>query len=252
MLSFLLPVMLMGWAVPIAVGMDELPRVPRALYNCSQEHAQGLTLFHPQRGSSIRKGMIPLNYQAGAGATEHSRFYIFVDEDPLSHDEWHGEDFVYGRHENVKVEMEDVGYHSITVVQTCSPDGSGAKMEDDMYVGEVSTTFVVVAQTKTGMQLDGVISHDPKKYTVSAVTLFRDEERYLAEWIEFHLCAGIDHFYLFNHHSATAEHEAVLLPYIVAGIVELANALDSTLDANGTVIEQVSEQAPAQCIYIRV
>lgn len=219
-----------------------------AAYDCSQDHSQGLVLFHPQRGSAIRKGMIHLTYKAGAGASPHARFYIFVDEDPLSRDEWFGEVFVYGPEENIKVEIEDVGYHTITVVQTCSPDGAGAKMEDDIYVGEVATDFVVVNQTKTGMEMDGVINREPKKYTISAVTLFRDEERYLAEWLEFHLCAGIDHFYLFNHHSSTAEHEAVLAPYIAAGIVELADALDSTLDANGSVIEQAQLRTFAHAV----
>jgi len=189
-----------------------------AAYDCGQDHAQGLMLFHPQRGSAIRKGMIHLDWKAGSGASPHARFYVFVDEDPLSHDEWWGEAFAYGREENIKVEIEDVGYHTITVVQTCSPDGAGVRMEDDVYVGEVATDFLVVTKTKTGMEMDGVISYEPKRYTVSAVTLFRDEERYLAEWIEFHLCAGIDHFYLYNHHSSNAEHEAGMCRYGV-GVV---------------------------------
>jgi hypothetical protein len=219
-------------------------------YNCSQDHVLGLTLFYPQTGSALRKGMVALSYKAGLGASNHSRFYIFVDEDPLSREEAHGDVFTYKPEENIRVEIEDVGYHSITVVQTCSPDGSGSRMEDDVYVGEISTNFVVVTKTKTGMEMDGVINHEVKKYAISAVTLFRDEERYLAEWIEFHLCAGIEHFYLFNHHSATREHEAVLLPYITAGIVELSNALDSTLDANGTVIEQAQLRTFAHAVKL--
>ena len=214
-----------------------------ALYDCSRDNTTGLALLFPHRGSSIRKGMIQLHYKAGPGASHHARFFIFTDEDALSRDvlEPDGavrEDFIYGAEESIKIAFWDVGYHTITVVQTCSPDGSGLRMEDMVYVGEVSTTMTVVNETKTGMEMDGVIDTEPRRYMLSAVTLFRDESRYLAEWIEFHLCAGVDHFYLFNHHSATREHETVLMPYIVAGLVELADAFDSLLDENGTVVQQ--------------
>jgi hypothetical protein len=38
------------------------------------------------------------------------------------------------------------------------------------------------------------------------------QDRYLAEWLEFHLCAGVEHFFLFNHHSATEVHRDILQP----------------------------------------
>ena len=165
------------------------------MYDCTQDHTEGLALHYPYRGSTLRKGMIHLSYKAGPGASNHSHFYVFTDDDPLSRDEWHGgilhEIFIYGHEERIQIQFEDVGYHSITVVQTCSPDGSGRRMEDDVVIGEVSTHFTVVHQTKTGMDMDGVINTEPKRYTISVVALFRDEARYLPEWIEFHLCAGI-------------------------------------------------------------
>ena len=30
---------------------------------------------------------------------------------------------------------------------------------------------------------------------------FRDEARYLAEWVEYYLAAGVDHFFLYNNFS---------------------------------------------------
>ena len=51
------------------------------------------------------------------------------------------------------------------------------------------------------------------------------QDRYLAEWIEYHLCAGVEHFFLYNHHSATDDHERILRPYIDAGLVTLDQAI---------------------------
>jgi hypothetical protein len=55
--------------------------------------------------------------------------------------------------------------------------------------------------------------------------IFRDEDRYLAEWIEFHLCQGVEHFFLYNHHSASEDHLGLLAPYVDAGLVTLEQAV---------------------------
>jgi hypothetical protein len=53
---------------------------------------------------------------------------------------------------------------------------------------------------------------------VAIVTQFRDEARYLKEWIEFHLLVGVDKFYMINHLSKDNPLD-VLQPYIDKGIV---------------------------------
>lgn len=58
------------------------------------------------------------------------------------------------------------------------------------------------------------------KYDLTICAIFRDEARYLKEWIEFHRLAGVQHFHLYNHHSIDG-YEAVLEPYINEGIVDL-------------------------------
>lgn len=58
------------------------------------------------------------------------------------------------------------------------------------------------------------------KYELSIVSLFRDEARFLKEWIEFHRMVGVEHFYLYNHLSQD-DYLEVLQPYIDKGIVEL-------------------------------
>ena len=40
-----------------------------------------------------------------------------------------------------------------------------------------------------------------KKYKVSICAIFKNEGKYLREWIEFHRIIGIEHFYLYNNNS---------------------------------------------------
>lgn len=60
--------------------------------------------------------------------------------------------------------------------------------------------------------------------TVSIITQFRDEAKYLKEWIEFHLLVGVDKFYMINHLSQDDPH-SVLQPYIDKGIVILEDVM---------------------------
>lgn len=58
------------------------------------------------------------------------------------------------------------------------------------------------------------------KYNVSVCAIFKDEAKYLREWIEFHKIVGIEHFYLYNNFS-TDDYLSVLTPYIDSGLVTL-------------------------------
>lgn len=57
-------------------------------------------------------------------------------------------------------------------------------------------------------------------YELGVITLFRNEARYLKEWIEYHRMLGVDHFLLYNDRS-TDNWEEVLKPYIDAKLVEV-------------------------------
>lgn len=61
-----------------------------------------------------------------------------------------------------------------------------------------------------------------KKYSVSICAIFRDEGRYLEEWIEYHRIIGIEHFYLYNNFSKD-NYKDILDPYIQEGIVTLTD-----------------------------
>lgn len=55
---------------------------------------------------------------------------------------------------------------------------------------------------------------------VAACLRFRDEARYLAEWLEYHNAAGIDHFYLYDNFSAD-NYRSVIQPWLDKGQVTL-------------------------------
>lgn len=61
---------------------------------------------------------------------------------------------------------------------------------------------------------------ESKKYNVSICAIFKNEAKYLKEWIEFHKIIGIDHFYLYNNNSED-DYESVLKSYIQKGEVTL-------------------------------
>lgn len=63
-----------------------------------------------------------------------------------------------------------------------------------------------------------------RKYSHNLVVgaVFRNEARFLREWIEFHKLVGVEKFYLFNNQS-TDEFEEVLEPYLSSGLVHLCN-----------------------------
>ncbi len=86
----------------------------------------------------------------------------------------------------------------------------------------------------------------PTKYKISACSLFRNEGRYLKEWIEYHRLIGIDHFYLYNNASIDNSVE-VLTPYIEEGLVTLIywpNYIPDELK-NDITLWALSTQLPA-------
>ena len=57
---------------------------------------------------------------------------------------------------------------------------------------------------------------------LSVCAIYKNEARYLAEWIEFHLLAGVEHFFLYDNNS-TDDHREVLAPYVRAGVVTVTD-----------------------------
>ena len=63
------------------------------------------------------------------------------------------------------------------------------------------------------------------KYYLAACTVFRDEDRFLREWLAFHLCAGFEHFFLYADRPFDDCHTEILQPYVDAGIATVAAAV---------------------------
>ncbi len=61
---------------------------------------------------------------------------------------------------------------------------------------------------------------DERETYLSVCAIFFNEAPYLAEWIEFHVLAGVERFFLYDHESTDSGKE-VLAPYVEEGTVEL-------------------------------
>jgi hypothetical protein len=61
-------------------------------------------------------------------------------------------------------------------------------------------------------------SGDPPDTYLSVCSIFLNEGPYLAEWLEFHLLAGVERFFLYDHESTDSSRE-VLAPYVEDGTV---------------------------------
>jgi hypothetical protein len=59
---------------------------------------------------------------------------------------------------------------------------------------------------------------DRERVYLSACAIYRNEARYLEEWLEFHRLVGVERFFLYNNRS-TDDHLEVLAPYIEDGTV---------------------------------
>ena len=82
-----------------------------------------------------------------------------------------------------------------------------------LLISCVSNHSVLTAQDDTSAK-------SKYRYYLSVAAIFRDDARFLKEWIEFHRLVGVEHFYLYNNLSSD-NYKEVLEPYIQSGIVEL-------------------------------
>ena len=57
-------------------------------------------------------------------------------------------------------------------------------------------------------------------YDLATVAIFKDEARYLKEWLDYHLLAGVEHFYLYNNNSSD-DYKKILAPYVEENLVTL-------------------------------
>ena len=77
-------------------------------------------------------------------------------------------------------------------------------------------------QSTFSLYADPVVDNQSpeKKYALSVCAFFKNEARYIREWIEYHRLVGVDHFYLYDNGSRDRSVK-ILEPYIRAGLVTL-------------------------------
>ena len=114
-------------------------------------------------------------------------------------------------------------------------------------ITKLKTVFFICLTLSSVLFADTNEAQTEKKYTLSICAIFRNEARYLKEWIEYHRLVGVDHFYLYNNKSMDY-YRRVLDPYIKTGIVTLINWPDH-LEEWEEVVEAyrwaLSTQVPA-------
>ena len=55
-------------------------------------------------------------------------------------------------------------------------------------------------------------------HDLAVVATLKDEGPYIKEWLDYHLAAGVEHFYLYNNDSSD-NYEKIVAPYVQAGLV---------------------------------
>ena len=64
-----------------------------------------------------------------------------------------------------------------------------------------------------------MIRKDLFLHDLAVVAILKDEGHYLKEWLDYHLLAGVNHFYLYDNDSTDNQAE-VAAPYVKAGLVD--------------------------------
>ena len=59
-----------------------------------------------------------------------------------------------------------------------------------------------------------------KKYFLAVCAIFKNEGKFLREWLNYYLLAGVEHFFLYNNFSED-DYQEILKPYIDKGFVTL-------------------------------
>ena len=83
-----------------------------------------------------------------------------------------------------------------------------------------------------------------KKYQISICAIFKNEAKYLKEWLDFHSLIGVDHFYMYNNNS-TDGYKSILADYIKAGKLTLINweKNQAQMEAYKDCINKFSEES---------
>lgn len=80
--------------------------------------------------------------------------------------------------------------------------------------------FIKATLYKTAMYFSRPKRKETAPYKVSVCAIFKNEAKYLKEWLEYHKIVGVEHFFMYNNNSED-DYLNVLTPYIKDGTVTL-------------------------------
>lgn len=84
-------------------------------------------------------------------------------------------------------------------------------------------------------------------YDLAVVAILKDEGKYLKEWLDYHLLAGVEHFYLYDNES-TDNPQEIIKPYIEAGLVDYFYTPGKAMQV--LVYNEAVKQFKFQCRYM--
>lgn len=84
-------------------------------------------------------------------------------------------------------------------------------------------------------------------YDLAVVAIMKNEGHYLKEWLDYHLLAGVDHFYLYDNESPDNQAE-VVAPYVEAGLVDYFTAPGKAMQY--VVYNDAVKRFKFQCRYM--
>ena len=84
-------------------------------------------------------------------------------------------------------------------------------------------------------------------YDLAVVAILKCEAPYLKEWLDYHLLAGVDHFYLYDNDSPDNQAE-VAAPYVEAGLIDYIHAPGNAMQL--IVYNDAVKRFKFQCRYM--
>ena len=84
-------------------------------------------------------------------------------------------------------------------------------------------------------------------HDLAVVAIMKSEAPYLKEWLDYHLLAGVDHFYIYDNDSPDNQAE-IVAPYVEAGLVDYFRAPGKAMQMR--VYNDAVKRFKFQCRYI--
>lgn len=97
--------------------------------------------------------------------------------------------------------------------------------------------FIFYFQINLSKKENMSIDTNPKKYTLAIVSIFKNEQDYMEEWLDYHIAQGFDQIYLYSNDPDISKYEYLLNPKYV-GYITLINWINKQNYNSNTIQRQ--------------